>query len=84
MKKYLKINEKMIVREDDNMVFSAKNMKIYKFNEKGFKVVNTINNNSKLTKDELYEILKEEYTKEEFDNLINKMMDNNIIVVNEE
>lgn len=34
-----KINEKLIVREDDNSLFSLDNMEVYEFNEIGFKAI---------------------------------------------
>ena len=41
----LKLNDKLIIRETDKIAFSAKNMKIYKFNEKGFKVLLLLKDN---------------------------------------
>ncbi len=34
-----KINEKLIIREDDNSLFSLDNMEVYEFNEIGFKAI---------------------------------------------
>lgn len=83
MEKFLKINDNMIIREEDNMIFSAKDMKIYKFNEKGFLIINTIINNNKITVNKLSSLLKDNYTQEEISDLINKMVDNNIVVYEE-
>ena len=79
MKKYLKINDSLILREEDSMLFSAKNMQIYKFNDKGFDVVKTIIDNKELTKDDLYAKLKDNYTEEELNNLLDKMINTNIV-----
>ena len=79
MKKYLKINNSLILREEDSMLFSAKNMQIYKFNDKGFDVVKTIIDNKELTKDDLYAKLKDNYTEEELNNLLDKMINTNIV-----
>ena len=74
----------MIIREEDKMIFSAKKMQIYKFNDKGFNVVNFINNNERVSIDSLLEALKEDYTEDELQSIVNKMIDNNIIVEYEE
>ena len=79
MKKYLKINDSLILREEDSMLFSAKNMQIYKFNDKDFDVVKTIIDNKELTKDDLYAKLKDNYTEEELNNLLDKMINTNIV-----
>ena len=79
MKNYLKINENLIIREEDKMLFSAKNMQIYKFNEKGYEVVKIINSKGEISEEELLSLLKEKYTEDEIKNLINKMVKNNII-----
>ncbi len=79
MKNYLKINENLIIREEDKMLFSAKNMQIYKFNEKGYEVVKIINSKGEIREEELFSLLKEKYTEDELKNLINKMVENNII-----
>ena len=34
-----KINENLIIREEDNSLFSLENMEIYEFNEVGFKAI---------------------------------------------
>lgn len=34
-----KINENLIMREEDNSLFSLENMEIYEFNEVGFKAI---------------------------------------------
>lgn len=83
MNSYL-INEKMILREEDKMVFSAHDMKIYKFNEKGFKVVKLIHDNKQISRKKLFSLLDKDYTNEEIDNLITKMKNNNIIIEYEE
>ena len=79
MKNYLKINENLIIREEDKMLFSAKNMQIYKFNEKGYEVIKIINSKGEIREEELFSLLKEKYTEDELKNLINKMVENNII-----
>lgn len=84
MNKYLKINDKMIIREEDSMIFSAKDMKIFKFNEKGFKVIELINEKEKLTKEELLTLLGKDFSLEELDTIVNKMIDNKIVFENEE
>ena len=42
MKKFLQINKKIIIRDSDKIIFSARDMKIFKFNDKGFEIVKTI------------------------------------------
>ena len=84
MGKFLKINEKMIIRDEDKMVFSAKNMKIFKFNDKGYRIVELINKNNRVEKDNILSLLDSEYSKEEFNHLIDKMIDNEIIIEYEE
>lgn len=84
MKKYLKMNKKCIIREVDKMIFSAKDMKIFKFNNKGFDVANAIFEADGIEEEELFDRLKETYSKEEFERIINKMLDNRIIVIEEE
>lgn len=37
-----KINEELIIRDDDKSLFSLENMEVYEFNEIGFKVIKII------------------------------------------
>ena len=41
MKEY-KLNDKLVIRDDEMTIFSIENMKIYEFNEDGFKIINTL------------------------------------------
>lgn len=84
MKRYLKINNKFIIRKADKIIFSAKDMKIFKFNNKGFDIVNAICETDGIEETKLFEKLNDTCSKEEFEQLINKMLDNKIITIEEE
>lgn len=85
MKIFLLINKNFIIRESDKMIFSAKDMKIFKFNERGFLVVKTIDKANKIEKQELFNLLKksDNYSDEELTKIINKMLKNKIIIQEE-
>ena len=82
MNGYLTINSKIIVRDSDKMIFSAKEMKIYKFNDKGYNVVKILYENKKILKSLLFEKINDVdiYSEKEFNDLIKKMLDCNIII----
>ncbi len=80
MKKFLKLNDKLIIRDDDKMLFSAHKMQIYKFNDRGFKIVSAIKNNIPISLEHLMQLLKDEYTDIEINDFIKKMIDNNIVI----
>ena len=79
MKNCLQMNNNFIIRDEDKMLFSAKDMKIYRFNEKGFELIKKINNGNKIDIDELFNQINDKYGREEYDNFIKKMAENNII-----
>ena len=82
MNTYLTIDANLIMREKEKMLFSAKNMKIYKFNDRGFNILKILYDNKKITKSELLNLVNasEYYSEEEFNNLIDKMLSAKIIL----
>ena len=80
MKELLKINDQLIIREEDKMLFSASNMKIYKFNEKGFKLIKAIQENGKVSYKDLSETFNKEFEDEELKNIVNKMLENKVLI----
>ena len=82
MKKFLQINKKIIIRDSDKIIFSARDMKIFKFNDKGFEIVKTIiQYKDGIEKKELFALLKKNYSLEELEHIIQKMIDNKIIII---
>ena len=80
MKELLKINDQLIIREEDKMLFSASNMKIYKFNEKGFKLIKAIQEKGKVSYKDLSETFNKEFEDEELKNIVNKMIENKVLI----
>lgn len=85
MKNLLKLNDNIIIREEDKMIFSAQKMQMYKFNDKGFNLVKIICDMKKIYKEDLFDMINksDDYTEEEFNNIINKMIKYNIISLEE-
>lgn len=81
----IKLNKNIIIREEDKMIFSANDMKIYKFNNKGFILINEIKKHNKISKNDLFELINtiDNFTDEEYENLINKMIKYNIVKYDE-
>lgn len=77
----IKLNKNIIIREEDKMIFSANDMKIYKFNNKGFILINEIKKHNEISKNDLFELINtiDNFTDEEYENLINKMIKYNIV-----
>ena len=77
----IKLNKNIIIREEDKMIFSANDMKIYKFNNKGFILINEIKKHNEISKKDLFELINtiDNFTDEEYENLINKMIKYNIV-----
>lgn len=84
MKTFLEINKNFIVRDIDKMIFSAKDMKIFKFNTSGFDIVNFILTQGKIEKEKLFEQLKDKYSYNELEKILEKMIAYNIVFVNNE
>ncbi len=81
----IKLNKNIIIREEDKMIFSANDMKIYKFNNKGFILINEIKKHNEISKNDLFELINtiDNFTDEEYENLINKMIKYNIVKYDE-
>lgn len=81
----IKLNKNIIIREEDKMIFSANDMKIYKFNNKGFILINEIKKHNEISKNDLFELINtlDNFTDEEYENLINKMIKYNIVIYDE-
>lgn len=77
----IRLNKNIIIREEDKMIFSANDMKIYKFNNKGFILINEIKKHNEISKNDLFELINtlDNFTDEEYENLINKMIKYNIV-----
>ena len=79
MKKYLKINKQLILREDDKMLFSAKDMKIYKFNDDSYKIIKYIIDRGNITEEEIITHFKDKYDLTSINYIIKKMIENSVI-----
>lgn len=81
----IRLNKNIIIREEDKMIFSANDMKIYKFNNKGFILINEIKKHNEISKNDLFELINtiDNFTDEEYENLINKMIKYNIVKYDE-
>lgn len=77
--KKLIFNENLILRESDYMLFSAKKMKIYKFTNDGFQIVQMIRSNPDIEKSEI--ISKINIKEPELNYFIKKLIDNGIFKV---
>lgn len=86
MKRLLKIDNNMIMREKDKMIFSAKKMKIFKFNDRGFLIVKLLYVNKIIEERELFNMANniEEISEEEFIYFIDKLIDSKVVLEDNE
>ena len=84
MKTFIEINKNFIIRDIDKMIFSAKDMKIFKFNTGGFDIANFIATQGKIEKEKLFEQLQDKYSHDELEKILEKMIAYNIVLLNNE